>query len=92
LRKFPLGEQSSGSMLVLAAESDFVPGVQRSQFVAMILAAIAGAAFIPAVWIFGGRMARSLKKITAQAWRLKMLAAPDNSRSHLMSKRFTSSA
>lgn len=79
LRKFALSEQSSGYMLMLAAESDFVPGVQRLQFVAMILATIAGAAFIPAVWIFGSRMSRSLKEITAQAWKLKMLAAPDRS-------------
>jgi adenylate cyclase len=31
----------------------------------MILAIIAGAAFLPIVWLFGSRMAQSLKAITA---------------------------
>jgi hypothetical protein len=45
----------------------------------LILAIIAGAAFIPVIWIFGSRMSRSLKTITAQAVKLQKLSAPDPS-------------
>src|SRR5450432_1572479 len=43
------------------------------------LAIIAGAAFIPVVWIFGSGMSRSLKSITAEAVKLQKLAEPDPS-------------
>ncbi|HWS62488.1 MAG TPA: hypothetical protein VN325_07020, partial [Steroidobacteraceae bacterium] len=39
---------------------------------------MAGVCFVPAVWIFGGRMSTSLKRITAQASRLRTLAAPED--------------
>jgi adenylate cyclase len=45
----------------------------------LILAIIAGAAFVPVVWIFGSRMSHSLKKITVQAAKLQMLGPPDSS-------------
>src|SRR5262252_5102696 len=41
----------------------------------MIIALIAGGCFVPGVWIFGWRMSTSLKRITAQASRLRTLAA-----------------
>ena len=53
--------------------------VRKLQFTGLILAIIAGAAFIPVIWIFGGGMSRSLKSITAQAVKLQKLAAPDPS-------------
>ena len=43
----------------------------------MILAIIAGAAFLPVVWLFGSRMAQSLNAITAQARKLQNLDEPD---------------
>src|SRR4051812_17915431 len=43
----------------------------------MLLAVVAGGGFVPLVWVFGGRMSRSLRQITAQAARLRLLAAPD---------------
>jgi adenylate cyclase len=48
------------------------------QLVALLIAIAACAAFIPGVWIFGNRMSRSLKEITAQAGRLRRLAEPDD--------------
>jgi adenylate cyclase len=72
-----LGEQYDASILLLAAQEDFVQDVRRLQFTGLILATIAGAAFIPVIWIFGSRMSRSLKKITAQAVKLQKLAEPD---------------
>ena len=79
LAKQPLGEQYDANILLLADPNDFVQSVRKLQLVGLILAIIAGAAFVPAVWIFGSRMSRSLKKITAQAAKLQMLAPPDPS-------------
>jgi adenylate cyclase len=79
LAKFTVGEQYSAHILLLAAQGDFVQGLRKLQFIGLILAIIAGAAFIPVVWIFGSGMSRSLKDITAQAIRLQKLAAPDPS-------------
>lgn len=75
--KFTLGEQYDATILLVAAQEDFVQDVRRLQFTGLILATIAGAAFIPVIWIFGSRMSRSLKKITAQAVKLQKLAEPD---------------
>ena len=79
LAKLPLGGQYDANILLLADPNDFVQSVRKLQLTGLILAIIAGAAFVPAVWIFGSRMSRSLKKITAQAARLQMLAPPDPS-------------
>lgn len=74
--KFTLGEQYSASIMLLAAQEDFVRDVRRLQFTGLTLAIVAGAAFIPLVWIFGSGMSRSLKSITAEAVRLQTLAEP----------------
>ncbi|WFU39089.1 adenylate/guanylate cyclase domain-containing protein [Bradyrhizobium sp. CB82] len=79
LAKFTLGEQHSGRILLLAAQGDFVQNVRRLQVTGLIVAIVAGAVFVPVVWIFGSGMSRSLKDITAQAARLQKLAAPDPS-------------
>ena len=62
--KFTLGEQYNANILLLAAQEDFVQDVRRLQFTGLILAIVAGAAFVPAVWIFGNGMSRSLNDIT----------------------------
>jgi adenylate cyclase len=77
--KFTLGAQYNASILLLAAQEDFAQGVRRLQFTGLILAIIAGTAFIPVIWIFGGGMSQSMKSITAQALKLQKLAAPDPS-------------
>jgi adenylate cyclase len=74
--KFTLGEQYNANILLLAAQEDFVQDVRKLQFTGLILAMIAGAAFIPVVWIFGSGMSRSLKSITAEAVKLQKLAEP----------------
>ena len=79
LAKLPLGGQYDANILLLADPNDFVQSVRKLQLTGLILAIIAGAAFVPAVWIFGSRMSRSLQKITDQAARLQMLAPPDPS-------------
>lgn len=79
MAKFTLGEQYSANILLLAAQDDFAKNVRSLQFTGLLLAIIAGAAFIPVVWIFAGGMSRSLKNITAQAVKLQTMAAPDSS-------------
>jgi len=76
LAKFPLGEPYSASILLLGAQGDFAQDIRRLQFTGLTLATIAGAAFIPAVWIFGSRMSLSLKALTAEAVELQNLAEP----------------
>jgi adenylate cyclase len=77
LTKFALGEGYKGNILLMAAQDDFVQNVRRLQFTGLILAIIAGAAFIPVVWMFGSRMSHSINAITAQARKLQNLAEPD---------------
>ena len=77
LTKFALGARYNGTILLLAAQDDFVQNVRRLQFTGLILAIIAGAAFLPVVWLFGSRMAKSLNAITAQARKLQNLSEPD---------------
>ena len=78
LTKFALSEGYSASILLLAAQDDFVQNVRKLQFTGLVLAIVVGAAFIPMVWMFGSRMARSLNAITAQARKLQNLAEPDS--------------
>ena len=78
LRRFSQGAEFSGYSLLLAAQNDFAQNVRTLQVRGIIIALIAGGCFIPAVWIFGNRMSTSLKRITAQASRLRTLAAPDD--------------
>jgi adenylate cyclase len=77
-RKFSLADKLNGYSLLMAAENDFVKNVRNLQIKGIIIALIAGVCFVPAVWIFGSRMSTSLKRITAQASRLRTLAAPDD--------------
>ena len=71
-----LSDRYNATILLLAAQQDFAQDVRRLEFTGLILAILAGAAFIPIVWIFGGGMARSLKIITAEAIKLQNLAEP----------------
>ncbi|MDE5460382.1 adenylate/guanylate cyclase domain-containing protein [Bradyrhizobium sp. CSS354] len=77
LTSFTLSDGYSASILLVAAQDDFVQNVRKVQFTGLILAIVVGAAFIPMVWIFGNRMARSLNAIAAQAGKLQNLAQPD---------------
>src|SRR5579864_2432317 len=64
---------------MIAQQDDFVKDIQKLQRVGLLIATIATACFLPAVWLFGSKMSRSLKAITAQAARLQTLGAPDSS-------------
>jgi adenylate cyclase len=71
-----LGEGYNATIMLLAAQEDFAQNVRRLEFTGLILAIVAGAAFIPAVWIFGSRMSLSLKALRAEAIKLQKLAEP----------------
>jgi adenylate cyclase len=77
LRKVSFGGDYDGYLLLLAVSEDFVQAVRSLQTKAILLAVIAGGCFVPFVWIFGGRMSRSLRQITVQAAHLRLLGAPD---------------
>jgi adenylate cyclase len=74
--KFTSGDLYNATIMLLAAQEDFAQDVRRLQFTGLILATMVGAAFIPAVWMFGSGMARSLKAITAEAVKLQKLVEP----------------
>jgi len=78
LQKFWFRDQFTGYSLMLSAEDDFAQDVRDLQIRGIFIALIAGLAFVPGAWIFGGRMSHSLKRITAQASRLRTLAVPDD--------------
>ena len=78
LQKFSQADEFSGYSLLLAAQDDFAENVRKLQLRGIIVALVAAGCFVPAVWIFGSRMSTSLKAITAQAGRLRRLAAPDD--------------
>ena len=78
LREFSQQDKFRGYSLLIAAEDDFVQNVRKLQINGLIIALLAGGCFVPAVWIFGSRMSVSLKRITAQANRIRTLTAPDD--------------
>jgi adenylate cyclase len=78
VRKFSLVDNLNGYSLLVAEENDFAKNVRILQIKGIIIALIVGLCFLPAVWIFGSRMSGSLKRITAQAGRLRTLGAPDD--------------
>jgi adenylate cyclase len=77
LQQFSLSREMSGHMILLAAQDDFVPDIQKSHLIATMLALIAGAAFIPGAWFFGSRMSRALREITVEAGKLGTMDAPN---------------
>lgn len=79
LRKSTLGEQFGVYVLTIARQDDFVKNIRRLNRAGLIIALIASAAFVPGVWVFGSRMSRSLKTITAQAAKLQTMGTPESS-------------
>ena len=78
IRKFSQRDGYSGYSLLIAAEGDFAPEVRKLQIRGLMIALFAGSCFIPLAWLFGGRMAISLKRLTHQTARLQQLAAPED--------------
>ena len=79
LSRLPLSEGRDAYLLLLAAADDFGGNVRDLQIKGTVIAFAVGAFFVPAAWLFGGGMSASLKRITAQAGRLRNLLPPDES-------------
>ncbi|WP_045003193.1 adenylate/guanylate cyclase domain-containing protein [Bradyrhizobium sp. LTSP857] len=75
--KFALGDRYNGSILLLAAQDDFVQNVRRLQFNGLILAILVGTMFLPIAWMFGSQMSRSIQRVTTQARELQTLSEPE---------------
>ena len=77
LSRLPLSEERDAYLLLLAAADDFGGNVRDVQIKGTVIAFAVGAIFVPAAWLFGGGMSASLKRITAQAGRLRSLLPPN---------------
>jgi adenylate cyclase len=77
LSRFALSAGHDAYLLLLASRDDFGGAVRDVEIKGTIIALVVGALFVPGAWLFGGRMSASLRRITAQAGRLRTLAAPD---------------
>jgi adenylate cyclase len=64
------------NVLLIAPEDQFAKGIRSLNRQARILALIACLFFIPAAWVFGTRMSKTIGAITAEAARLQAMAAP----------------
>jgi adenylate cyclase len=81
LRKVAFAQGTSLIALMISEEDDFAKDIQKLKVLAFALAMLAGGAFVPAAWYFGTKMSTSLKAITAEASKLRLLEAPDKSTS-----------
>ena len=61
-------------MFLIAPEDDFARKIRELNYKARILALIVSMIFIPCAWIFGTRMSKKVKAITAEADRLQTMA------------------
>jgi adenylate cyclase len=75
LTKFTLGEGYNASILLLAAQDDFVQNVRKLQLTGLILAIVVSAAFSNGLDI--RQPYDTFNAITARARKLQMLAEPD---------------
>jgi adenylate cyclase len=66
----------TANVLLVAPEDQFAKGIRVLNRQARILALIACLFFIPAAWIFGTRMSKTIGAITAEADRLQNMAPP----------------
>ncbi|MBR0907185.1 adenylate/guanylate cyclase domain-containing protein [Bradyrhizobium liaoningense] len=78
LETIALGPNLAASVLLVAPEDEFAEGIRALDRKARIIALIACLLFIPAAWIFGTRMSRTIGDITVEAARLQTMARPPN--------------
>jgi adenylate cyclase len=76
LETIQLGPTLPANVLLIAPEDDFAREIRDLNHTAKILALIACLILIPCAWIFGTRMSRKIKAITAEADRLQTMAPP----------------
>ncbi|MET4389028.1 adenylate cyclase [Bradyrhizobium sp. F1.4.3] len=76
LETIALGPTLAANVLLIAPEDDFALGIRDLNRRAKLLALIACCLFVPAAWIFGTHMSKTVKAITVEADRLQTMAPP----------------
>ncbi len=76
LETIALGPTVSANVLVVAPADEFAVGIRDLNRRSRILALLTCLLFIPAAWIFGTRMSKTIGAITAEADRLQTMAPP----------------
>ena len=69
----------TGNVLLVAPEDQFAKEIRALNRQARLLALIACLFFLPAAWIFGTRMSKTIGAITSEADRLQSMAPPPGS-------------
>ncbi|MGF6306282.1 adenylate cyclase [Bradyrhizobium sp. i1.8.4] len=76
LETIALGPTLMANVLLIAPDDDFAAGIRTLNTKAKIWALIASCLFIPAAWIFGTRMSKTVNAITVEADLLQTMAPP----------------
>jgi adenylate cyclase len=76
LETIALGPTATANVLLVAPADEFAAGIRDLNQRARILALLTCLLFIPAAWIFGTRMSKTIGAITAEADRLQTMAPP----------------
>jgi adenylate cyclase len=76
LESIALGPTVTANILLVAPEDDFAAGIRELNRRSRILALLTCLLFVPAAWIFGTRMSKTIGDITAEADRLQTMAPP----------------
>lgn len=79
LETIALGPNLAANVLLVAPADDFAEGIRELVRKARLLALLACSLFIPATWIFGTRMSKTIGDITTEAARLQTMAPPPKS-------------
>lgn len=77
LTRFPLGDDKPAYLLLVSREDDFAGDIRKLQHHGVLLAVAIGGCFVPMVWLFGGRISRSLTALAKQASQIHALAEPE---------------
>jgi adenylate cyclase len=71
-----LGPNLAASVLLVAPADEFAAGIRELDRKARMFALLACLLFVPAAWIFGTRMSKTIGAITTEAARLQTMAPP----------------
>ena len=76
LESIALGPTVTANVLLVAPADEFAVGIRDLNRRSRVLALLTCLLFIPAAWIFGTRMSKTIGAITAEADRLQTMAPP----------------
>lgn len=76
MESIQFGPMLTANVVLIAPEKEFAGSIRALTIQSRMLALGAFVLFIPLAWIFGTRMSRKIKAITAEAARLQIMAPP----------------